>query len=150
MLRRILLASDGSETSKKAAAFAADLVKALPDAAVTVITVITVPKGFYSRRLYWTAKERPSEAAEIKALFMEEAQRILGETAAILEERGVKAETVVREGDSAEEIVKYAKQGGFSHIVMGTRGLGNVKELILGSVARKVVFLSDIPVTLVK
>ncbi len=149
MQQKILLASDGSETSKKAAAFTAELAGA-SNPEVTVITVITVPKGFYSRRLYWTAKERPSEAAEIKSFFLEEAQRVLNETVAVLDRHGIKADTIIREGDAAEEISKCAHEGGFTHIVMGTRGLGNVKEFFLGSVAHKVVNLSNIPVTLVK
>ncbi|MEW6183286.1 MAG: universal stress protein [Bacillota bacterium] len=148
--RKILLATDGSETSKKAAAFAAGLIEGVSDLVITVITVITVPKSYYSRRLYWAAKERPSEAEEIKKLFLEEAQRILQETTGILSRRGIKTNTVVREGDPAEEIVKCAQEIGANHIVMGTRGMGNVMEFFLGSVARKVVHLSAVPVSLVK
>ncbi|MEW6172983.1 MAG: universal stress protein [Bacillota bacterium] len=150
MRHNILLATDGSDTSRKAAEFAADLAEGFSDPVITVITVITVPKTYYSRRLYWAAKERPSEAEEIKKLFMEEAQRIIKETTAILGRRAIKVNTVVREGDPAEEIVKCAGEIGCTHIVMGTRGLGNVMEFFLGSVARKVVHMSAVPVTLVK
>ncbi|HKA38961.1 MAG TPA: universal stress protein [Burkholderiales bacterium] len=53
-------------------------------------------------------------------------------------------------GDSAEEISRYAKDKGCDQIYMGTRGLGKVSGLVLGSVATKVIQLSPVPVLLVK
>ena len=53
-------------------------------------------------------------------------------------------------GDAAETIVSYAKDKGCHQIVMGTRGLGSVSNMIMGSVATKVIHLADIPVLLVK
>lgn len=59
-----------------------------------------------------------------------------------------KAKVVI--GDAPHEIVEYAKAYHCDGIVMGTRGLGNVATLVLGSVAHKVLHLTHIPVTLVK
>ena len=53
-------------------------------------------------------------------------------------------------GDAAEEICRYAKDKGCDQIYMGTRGLGKVSGLVLGSVATKVIHLSPVPVLLVK
>lgn len=53
-------------------------------------------------------------------------------------------------GDEAETIVKYAKDKGCDQIFMGTRGMGSVSNLLLGSVATKVIHLSPVPVLLVK
>jgi YjbE family integral membrane protein len=53
-------------------------------------------------------------------------------------------------GDGAEEICRYAKDKGCDQIYMGTRGLGKVSGLVLGSVATKVIQLSPVPVLLVK
>lgn len=53
-------------------------------------------------------------------------------------------------GEAAEEICRYAKDKGCNQIYMGTRGLGKVSGLVLGSVATKVVHLSPVPVLLVK
>jgi nucleotide-binding universal stress UspA family protein len=55
-----------------------------------------------------------------------------------------------RIGAPADAILKFAKQRRCDQIVMGTRGLGAVAGLVLGSVAMKVIQLADIPVTLVK
>lgn len=53
-------------------------------------------------------------------------------------------------GDPAEVIVDYAKSKGCEQILMGSRGLGSVSSLVLGSVATKVLHLTNVPVTLVR
>jgi nucleotide-binding universal stress UspA family protein len=53
-------------------------------------------------------------------------------------------------GNPAEVIVAVARQRKSGEIVMGNSGLGAVAGLLLGSVARKVIFLARIPVVLVK
>lgn len=53
-------------------------------------------------------------------------------------------------GDEAETIARYAEEKGCNQIVMGTRGMGSVSNLLLGSVATKVIHLSKVPVVLVK
>jgi nucleotide-binding universal stress UspA family protein len=56
----------------------------------------------------------------------------------------------VRIGAAAEVIVAYAAEQGCDAIVMGTRGMGAVAGVVMGSVAQKVVHLASVPVTLVK
>jgi nucleotide-binding universal stress UspA family protein len=53
-------------------------------------------------------------------------------------------------GDEAETIVKYAEEKDCDQIFMGTRGMGTVSNLLLGSVATKVIHLAKVPVVLVK
>ena len=53
-------------------------------------------------------------------------------------------------GQEAEVICQYAKEKHCDQIFMGTRGLGSISNLILGSVANKVIHLSPVPVLLVK
>ena len=74
----------------------------------------------------------------------------LAPTRAKLDAAGVKYVFHIGVGDAAETIAKYAKEKGCNQIVMGSRGLGAVSGLILGSVATKVIHLTDIPVLLVK
>ena len=52
-------------------------------------------------------------------------------------------------GDPAAVIVDFAQRSRCSEIVIGTRGLGALKGLLLGSVTTKVIHLSKIPVTVV-
>jgi nucleotide-binding universal stress UspA family protein len=53
-------------------------------------------------------------------------------------------------GHVAETIAQYAKENDITQIVMGTRGMGAISDLVLGSVATKVIHLSPVPVTLIK
>jgi nucleotide-binding universal stress UspA family protein len=53
-------------------------------------------------------------------------------------------------GHEAEVICQYARDKGCDQIVMGTRGMGSVSNLLMGSVATKVVHLSTVPVLLVR
>lgn len=53
-------------------------------------------------------------------------------------------------GDPAKVIVQYAEDKHCEQIVMGTRGMGTVSNLVLGSVASKVIHLAKVPVPLVK
>ena len=53
-------------------------------------------------------------------------------------------------GEPAEVITQYAREKGCDQIIMGTRGLGSVGGLLLGSVATKVLHLASVPVLLVK
>jgi nucleotide-binding universal stress UspA family protein len=67
----------------------------------------------------------------------------------LLEAAGIPFVAETRQGYVAQAISHYAKESGCSLVVMGTRGMGTTDEL-LGSIARQVINLVDIPVTLVK
>jgi nucleotide-binding universal stress UspA family protein len=67
-----------------------------------------------------------------------------------LDKAGIKYHYHIVVGEPAEMIAQYAKEKGCDQIVMGTRGLGTVQGLLLGSVATKVIHLANVPVMLVK
>lgn len=69
---------------------------------------------------------------------------------AFIAARKLDAECYLRTGEVASTIVAVARETGCGEIVMGSRGLGRVAGLVLGSVATKVIHLSPVPVTLVK
>lgn len=53
-------------------------------------------------------------------------------------------------GDPAETIARFVRETEIAEIVMGTRGMGAVSNLLMGSVATKVIHLVSVPVTLIK
>lgn len=67
-----------------------------------------------------------------------------------LDAAGVKYTCHITVGEPAEMIARFAKEKNCDEIVMGSRGLGATASLLLGSVATKVMHLSDVPVMLVK
>lgn len=62
----------------------------------------------------------------------------------------VPIETHVVAGDPARAIIRCVREARGDEVVMGTRGLGRIGRLLLGSVATRVVQLAPVPVTLVK
>jgi nucleotide-binding universal stress UspA family protein len=53
-------------------------------------------------------------------------------------------------GDPAPTILKFVKSSKCDLLVMGSRGLGAFKNLVLGSVATKILSMCDVPVTIVR
>ena len=80
----------------------------------------------------------------------EEGKAALKKTMKKLDAAKVKYHYHIGVGQEAEVICQYAKEKGCDQIFMGTRGLGSVSNLVLGSVATKVIHLSPVPVVLVK
>lgn len=68
------------------------------------------------------------------------------EASKIAQTENVKAETLMLQGDAAEQIVKTAKEGNFDLIVIGARGLSKLSGLILGSVSQGVIKNASCPV----
>jgi nucleotide-binding universal stress UspA family protein len=68
----------------------------------------------------------------------------------LAKKQGATVEAVAMEGDPASKIVGYADKGGFDMIVMGSRGLGRFKEMMLGSVSSKVLHHAKCSVLIVK
>ena len=56
----------------------------------------------------------------------------------------------LQEGDPASVILEASSAGKYDLIIMGSRGIGKFKELVLGSVSSKVVHHSSCPVMIIK
>lgn len=77
-------------------------------------------------------------------------ERALAETASRLKAAGIEHTVAALEGEIAPTIARYAEQCGCDSIVMGTRGMSALANIIMGSVANKLIHLTKLPVTLVK
>jgi nucleotide-binding universal stress UspA family protein len=75
---------------------------------------------------------------------------VLVEASKIAQTEDVKAETLMLQGDAAEQIVKTAKECNFDLIVIGARGLSKISGLILGSVSQGVVKSAPCPVLVIR
>jgi nucleotide-binding universal stress UspA family protein len=87
---------------------------------------------------------------ELLSNYRKESAKILDKCKAVAEKSGTKIETVIAEGDAASGITGYAQKGGFDLIVVGSRGLGRFKEMVLGSTSSKVLQHAKCPVLVVK
>ncbi|MBU1002634.1 MAG: universal stress protein [Proteobacteria bacterium] len=79
-----------------------------------------------------------------------DAQRVMEGCLSELAGQGVEFTSKVIGGDTAQVIVEVAEIEGFDLIVMGSRGLGGVQGLLLGSVTHKVLQVAPCPVTVVR
>jgi nucleotide-binding universal stress UspA family protein len=78
--------------------------------------------------------------------YQEESQKALKPSVERVAAKGIDAQTVALVGDPAEEIAKYAAGHGQDLIAMGTHGRTALSNLVLGSVATKVLAQSNVPV----
>lgn len=86
----------------------------------------------------------------VRNFYEEDAEIVFKPIRAFFEQQGIKAKFVHTIGHAAESIAKLATEGRFDLIVMGSRGHGDLANLILGSVATKVLARSATPVLLIR
>ncbi len=142
MISHILVAIDGSDSSRKAARFAHDLAQQTK-ARITLLFVLEPPRmlalGFLDSELITGGQRSPEELAAV--------QRLLDEVAADLPQAQVTK--VVEMGRPADTIVAQAEALGADHIVIGARGLNPGSKWLMGSVSDRVVQHAGRPVTVV-
>jgi len=138
-VRKVLVPMDGSPGSLRALEFAARRQGSSEDHCLLVLNVQPPmpPSRFVSRGSIRDHQLRMSEEA------LEPARKLC-------KRLGVEFQCYSRIGEPGQVITSFAKRTGCKEIVMGTRGLGRVSGLMLGSVATKVIHLAAVPVTLVK
>ncbi|MEI9992023.1 MAG: universal stress protein [Rhizomicrobium sp.] len=142
-MKRILVASDGSKGGDRAVALAAGLAAAIGGE----LTIITVMDRAISDDL---ERFRRIEKIALDELLETEAKALLERARSIAAKNGVaKAKTLAEEGDAATAILAAAKAGKSDVVVVGKRGRGRLKGLLLGSTSQKLVSLANCSVVVV-
>ncbi|MBI5498330.1 MAG: universal stress protein [Deltaproteobacteria bacterium] len=141
-MHRILLPVDGSESSLHAVDHVIGLSQELGPLEVRLLNVQEPPIVYGEVAVY--VSERAAEAQRLDA-----SERQLADAARRLKEAGVPFTSQAREGHVADEIARVAEEEACQAIVMGTHGMGAVGNLVMGSVATKVIHRTRLPVTLV-
>lgn len=150
-MKRIVIATDGSDHGQEAVEVGVDLA-AESDAAVTVVHVIATPgtsarshdsTGFSVR---WV-RDEASRAAAVEHVELDPALTKAGEAA---HARGIEPELVGRTGDTVEEIAFVAEDRDADLVVVGSRGHNRMTSALLGSVSRQLLHVSKRPVMIVR
>jgi nucleotide-binding universal stress UspA family protein len=139
---RILIPLDGSPASDRAVKHVASGLK---DGGEAEVHLLHVQPALVPQNVPEVA--RPGLTSRLAA---EDEHHAFDAARRELERAGVRYTTHVVSGEPAQEIAFYTNVLGCEGIVMGTRGFGAIKSLMLGSVAMKVLHLVNVPVTLVK
>jgi len=135
---RILLATDGSEYSRKATSRALDLVQ-FYGGTLKIVSVLEL-----SSHIYAVAPQIAEEKIKLPRQYVQE---VKDQAAA----RGILAEDFVREAESAHQVItELAKEKNIDLIVMGSHGRTGLKRLLMGSVTERVIGSAPCPILIVK
>jgi nucleotide-binding universal stress UspA family protein len=141
---KILVATDGSKPSMHAVKYAIKLVRSLSSTSNS-ITLISVHDDVGLRHAQaFVGKEAVAD------YLRELSENELKPARKLLDSGGVKHDMEVRTGHVAQEIVRCATAGKFDLIALGAKGRGTIADLLLGSVAQRVLTMAEMPVVLVK
>ncbi|WP_332645530.1 universal stress protein [Lysinibacillus sp. 54212] len=139
MYNHILLAADGSENALRAAREAAKIAKLCSHTVVTVIYVAHFEKS----------KTEVLYSSSAETLFLERRKKItLVEQ--VFKDAQIQYKVEILKGIPGPEIVKYANNNGVDLVVIGSRGLNSLQEMVLGSVSHKVMKRVNCPALIVK
>lgn len=139
---KILLAIDGSENALRAVSYLIKRASGAKDQYEVSLVNVQYP-------LHGTVATFVS-GAQLKQYHHDEGMKALEPAQALLGGAGIAYAPHLFVGEPAEVISRYAREHGCDEIVIGTRGLSNIGSLLVGSVASKIIHLSDVPVVLVK
>ena len=140
---KVLIAADGSNHSL--AALNAVLSRRAWFREVPAVELVHVHAPIpYPRAAAWAGKEA------VDRYYDEESELALKPAEAILTRQGVPFRPVKLVGDAAREIIGHAAASDCDLIVMGTHGHTAMGNLVMGSVATKVLAASKVPVLLLK
>lgn len=143
-MRKILVALDGSEHAQRAL----DEVLKLFVTNSLHIHLLSVCEPIHVNEVLF--KDTLTEMRQLEDEHMAAGRNIVDSAAAKLKKSRVSHDTHVEIGHAAQAIAEAAKKYHCEMIVMGTRGLGSIRTLAVGSVSNKVVHLAEVPVLLVK
>jgi nucleotide-binding universal stress UspA family protein len=135
--KKILVGIDGSENSKRAAFAAADLAE-LFHGSVTLVSV--VKPGEYA-----LAVEDKAFIENLKEFHNNLVDAVKDEISRL----GIEVDTKIELGTPWKELTRLATVGHYDLIVIGSRGIGQVAEFLIGSNSTRVVQHSETPVLVV-
>ena len=138
---KVLVPVDGSPASLRALDFAIEMMGQHSDTSFVLLNVQNISAvDLAGAAMGSDWQEAASQASD----------RALKEAVGKAQAAGIAFKSIVRTGQTAEAIAQAAHDEGVGHIVMGTRGLGSIQGLLLGSVAMKIIHLAQVPITLLK
>ena len=136
---KILVPTDGSACALRAVKYAASM---RPKASVTLISVHD------DTGLRHLKKFMPKDT--VSDYLREKSDKELKSARVALDKAGVSHDIIIKTGHVAEEIAKAAKAGKYDLIVMGAKGRSILSDMLIGSVAQRVLEMTKVPLTFIK
>ena len=142
-MQNVLVPFDGSENAKRALQYLVEFSRVYPDLEVHVLNVQSAPV-LYGDYITREMVEQMNTSA------LQHSADVNNEAAEILQAANVRHQIHQSTGEVVKEVAKAVKALGCDTVVMGTRGMSNLSNLLMGSVASRVVHEVSVPVLLVK
>ncbi|NLD70435.1 MAG: universal stress protein [Limnobacter sp.] len=140
---KLLIGSDGSPNALHAVRFGADLLgKCSEPSSITLISVHDDTALHHARRFVGQHA--------IDEYLHGLSEHDVAEARTLLDGAGVRHETMMRTGHIASEIAAVAEEGSFDMILLGSKGHTAFRDMLVGSVAKRVMELATVPVMLVR
>ena len=144
MFKKIMVATDGSQTSIRTAELAVDLAR-LSGGSIIAIYVVDV----YRLAHLPGYAAFPSLSSRLMELMLREGELAISEVENMACDEGVPFDSIIAEGDPSQDIIKRSHKSGADLLVLGRIGRSDLEKILLGCVAEKVVRHSKIPVLIV-
>jgi nucleotide-binding universal stress UspA family protein len=139
---KILLATDGSKCARKAVDYVirhTGMLREKPE-----VTLLYVQPRLPNRAA--SALNRN----DVDSYYQDHADKALAPARRALRAKDIPFKETSLFGDAGEMIAAYATKGRFQLVVMGSRGLGGLGRLVLGSVANKVLANCKVPTLIIR
>jgi nucleotide-binding universal stress UspA family protein len=147
MYQRILIATDGSQLSKKAVTHGLDLARALKAQVVAFYAVPHYPTQYFEGAVVWDA----DQIARFEKNWADTGQGIVDAVQEQAQKRGLEAQGALVKSDAvAESIIKAAKRHKCDLIVMASHGRKALQRMLLGSETLTVLTHSHVPVLVLR
>lgn len=130
--QRIVVGVDGSDQSIHAARIAASLARTR-DAELAIVTVVRPPEG------WWGVVGSPPTAEALGDALSDAQQEVLDKTVAAVDLAGINYDTHEEIGDPSQRLIEACERLDADLLVVGRRGAGFIKRVVVGSVAKHVV-----------
>jgi nucleotide-binding universal stress UspA family protein len=138
MVMKILVCVDGSAQSLRALEEASHIARGYGAEEISVIHVYESRRVALYGEVAFATREHLEYYGEIEKQEKEKAKRLLARAAGLLEEKNLRVNPILLEGHPATTIAKAAVDGEYQIVILGSRGLGGLKKLFLGSVSNAV------------
>jgi nucleotide-binding universal stress UspA family protein len=143
VFEKILFPTDFSDAATRALEF----VKQLKESGAEEVVVLNVREEKY----FYLSEEYPTvDLGALDQNLKKEIMKKLAGVANTLDEKGFKVKVITARGIPEAEILRIEQEEQVSIIVLGSHGVSNLKEMLLGSVSEAVIRKSKQPVLVVK
>ena len=140
---KILLAVDGSESAVRAARKLIETAGWYKEPPTVELVAVHLPVPLVGFSDVVVSREMTER------YYREEGETMLATARQLFDAAGIKYVSHILVGQIAQTLVEHAHKSGCQMIYMGTRGMTALSNMVMGSIATKVLHLADIPVVLV-